>query len=51
MLTRLDGVKDIDISLENQSVKVKTRPDISYDAVLEAIKKTGKTVREGRVVA
>lgn len=34
------GVEDIDISLENQSVKVKTT--LSHEEILEHIKKTGK---------
>lgn len=43
------GVETFDVSLEKQSVIVKgTAP---YDTVLEKIKKTGKEVREGKVIA
>jgi copper chaperone len=47
----LEGVKNIDISLENQTVKVKTADSLSYDKVLETIKKTGKAVKDGEVIA
>lgn len=49
-LKRMNGVKEINISLEKQSVDVITAPDVSYDAVLEKIKKTGKEVRGGETV-
>lgn len=51
VLTKLEGVKNIDISLENQTVKVKTADSLSYDKVLETIKKTGKAVKDGEVIA
>jgi copper chaperone len=51
VLTKLEGVKDVDISLEQQSVKVKTAPALEYETVLETIKKTGKAVKERKVVA
>ncbi|PWZ01147.1 putative ATX1-antioxidant protein and metal homeostasis factor [Testicularia cyperi] len=49
VLSKLDGVDSFDVSLENQTVLVKgTAP---YDTVLEKIKKTGKEVKSGQVVA
>ncbi|GME67033.1 unnamed protein product [[Candida] boidinii] len=51
VLTKLEGVKNIDISLEKQTVDVKTVNGLSYDTVLEKIKKTGKEVKGGSVVA
>ncbi|CEH17156.1 copper chaperone taha [Ceraceosorus bombacis] len=49
VLSKLEGVSSFDVSLETQTVVVKgTAP---YDTVLEKIKKTGKEVREGQVVA
>lgn len=51
VLNRLDGVKDVQISLPEQSVKVKAGDNVTYDKVLETIKKTGKTVNDGKTVA
>jgi len=42
-------IESFDVSLEKQEVIVKT--DLPYDAVVETIKKTGKTVLSGEVVA
>ncbi|KAJ5420068.1 hypothetical protein N7465_002587 [Penicillium sp. CMV-2018d] len=47
VLKKLEGVKTFDVSLESQTVNVTTEPTISYDDVLEKIKKTGKTVNSG----
>ncbi|KGO65135.1 Heavy metal-associated domain, HMA [Penicillium italicum] len=47
VLKKLEGVKTFDISLETQTVNVITEPTLSYDNVLEKIKKTGKTVNSG----
>jgi copper chaperone len=48
MLTRWSlGVKTFDVSLETQTVNVTTEPTLSYDDVLEKIKKTGKAVNSG----
>jgi copper chaperone len=44
------GLSSYDISLEDQTVIVKTS-SVSYDDVLAKIKKTGKEVRSGEVVA
>lgn len=41
------GVKTFDVSLESQTVNVTAEPTLSYDDVLEKIKKTGKTVNSG----
>lgn len=48
-LTRVDGVKNVDISLENQSVNVVS--SLPYDTVLSTIQKTGKEVLSGKTVA
>ncbi|KAJ5490570.1 hypothetical protein LT330_008601 [Penicillium expansum] len=47
VLKKLEGVKTFDVSLETQTVNVTTEPTLSYDNVLEKIKKTGKTVNSG----
>ncbi|RCH83794.1 Cytosolic copper metallochaperone, partial [Rhizopus stolonifer] len=43
-LSRLEGIEKVDISLEEQKVVVDT--NLPRETVLEAIKKTGKTVKE-----
>lgn len=43
----LIGVKTFDVSLESQTANITTEPTVSYDTVLAAIKKTGKTVNSG----
>ncbi|KAJ5370153.1 Metal homeostasis factor ATX1 [Penicillium cataractarum] len=47
ILKRLEGVKTFDVSLESQTANITTEPTVSYDTVLAAIKKTGKTVNSG----
>ncbi|CAI7644929.1 hypothetical protein N7516_010725 [Penicillium verrucosum] len=47
VLKKLEGVKTFDVSLESQTVNVTAEPTLSYDDVLEKIKKTGKTVNSG----
>ncbi|KAL7268024.1 Cytosolic copper metallochaperone [Rhizina undulata] len=47
VLKKLDGVKTIDISLETQTVKVVTEPEVPYDTVYKTIHKTGKTIVSG----
>ncbi|KAJ5494759.1 Heavy metal-associated domain HMA [Penicillium fimorum] len=47
VLKKLEGVKTFDVSLETQAVNVTTESTLSYDAVLEKIKKTGKAVNSG----
>ncbi|KAJ5159202.1 uncharacterized protein N7500_008853 [Penicillium coprophilum] len=47
VLKKLEGVKTFDVSLETQTVNVITEPTLSYDTVLEKIKKTGKAVNSG----
>ncbi|CAP92860.1 Cytosolic copper metallochaperone [Penicillium rubens] len=47
VLKKLEGVKTFDVSLETQTVNVTTEPTLSYDDVLEKIKKTGKAVNSG----
>ncbi|WFD36285.1 Cytosolic copper metallochaperone [Malassezia cuniculi] len=49
VLSRLEGVTSYNVNLEKQTVDVKGTVD--YDTVLEKIKKTGKQVLAGSVVA
>ncbi|KAL8278790.1 hypothetical protein RQP46_008859 [Phenoliferia psychrophenolica] len=49
VLKKTEGVTSYDISLEKQEVIVNTA--IDYDTILAKIKKTGKTVNSGEVVA
>ncbi|KAK9387453.1 hypothetical protein V1515DRAFT_535419 [Lipomyces mesembrius] len=51
VLSKLEGVNDIKITLDDQKVVVKTNDNLSYDAVLNQIKKSGKQVRSGEVIA
>lgn len=41
------GVKSYNVSLETQSAEIVAEESLSYDTVLEKIKKTGKTVKSG----
>lgn len=41
------GIKHYDVSLDTQTAEVTAGPELGYEAVLEKIKKTGKTVRSG----
>ena len=41
------GVKSYDVSLDTQTADITTDESISYEQVLEKIKKTGKTVNSG----
>ncbi|CAH2445796.1 Cytosolic copper metallochaperone [Komagataella phaffii CBS 7435] len=50
VLNKLDGVKNVDISLEKQTVDVVTSNALGYDTVLQTISKTGKQVIGGNVV-
>lgn len=50
VLTKLDGVEKIDISLEKQTVDVETKSSLDFDTVYQAIAKTGKTINKGVVV-
>lgn len=52
-LTRGIGVESVDISLEKQTVLVAADPTqgATYDAVLQKITKTGRTVKGGETVA
>ncbi|CAG7962173.1 unnamed protein product [Penicillium nalgiovense] len=47
VLKKLEGVKTFDVSLETQTVNITTEPTLSYNDVLEKIKKTGKAVNSG----
>lgn len=52
-MTRGIGVESVDISLEKQTVLVGADPTqgATYDAVLQKITKTGRTVKGGETVA
>jgi copper chaperone len=43
----LAGVESFNVSLENQTAEITAADSLSYDTVLEKIKKTGKTVKSG----
>lgn len=45
-MVRITGLSSYDVSLENKTADVYTN-DVSYEAVLEKIKKTGKAVTKG----
>ncbi|KAF2872701.1 putative iron/copper transporter Atx1 [Massariosphaeria phaeospora] len=47
VLGKLDGVKSYNVSLENQTAEIVAEDSLSYDTVLEKIKKTGKAVKSG----
>ncbi|KAF1986617.1 hypothetical protein K402DRAFT_332172 [Aulographum hederae CBS 113979] len=48
VLTKLDGVKSFDVSLDSQTAEVITNDDsLTFDTVLKTIKKTGKKVNSG----
>lgn len=48
VLKKLDGVKEFDVSLPNQTAHIVTEESVDYATVLEKIKKTGKTVTAGK---
>jgi copper chaperone len=41
------GVKEYTVSLDTQTADITTEDSVSYETVLEKIKKTGKTVNSG----
>ncbi|KIV78886.1 hypothetical protein PV11_06491 [Exophiala sideris] len=47
VLKKLDGVKEYNVSLDTQTANVTAADSLSYEAVLEKIKKTGKAVNSG----
>jgi copper chaperone len=49
-LNKLEGVDKVDANLEKQTVDVYTG-SVDYETVLEKIKKTGKEVSGGKVIA
>ena len=52
ILGRLDGVESRSVSLEKQTVTVKVadKSSLSYDTVLEKIKKSGREVHGGSII-
>jgi len=51
VLTRLDGVNKVEISLENQKVLVDASPEVPYQTIYDKIAKTGKPIHYGKEVA
>ncbi|KAJ9636627.1 uncharacterized protein PV06_10123 [Exophiala oligosperma] len=47
VLKKLDGVKEYNVSLDTQTADITTADSVSYETVLEKIKKTGKTINSG----
>lgn len=47
VLKRLDGVKSYNVDLAAQTAEVNADEGLTYEAVLEKIKKTGKKVNAG----
>ena len=43
----MPGVKSYNVSLENQTAEILAEDSLSYETVLQTIKKTGKTVKSG----
>jgi copper chaperone len=41
------GVESYNVSLETQTAEIQAADSLSYDTVLEKIKKTGKTIKSG----
>ncbi|RAL13589.1 copper metallochaperone ATX1 [Aspergillus homomorphus CBS 101889] len=51
VLKKLEGVKSFDVRLDTQTATVVTDPSVSYETVLETIKKTGKPVLSGTIIS
>ncbi|KAL2044554.1 hypothetical protein ABVK25_012382 [Lepraria finkii] len=49
VLKKMDGIKTYNVSLDTQTADITTDDSVSYEAVLEKIKKTGKTVNSGEM--
>ncbi|PBP24991.1 copper chaperone [Diplocarpon rosae] len=47
VLTKLDGVKSFEVSLDTQTATIIAEPSLSYETVLTTISKTGKKVNSG----
>ncbi|KAA8901108.1 hypothetical protein DIURU_003478 [Diutina rugosa] len=50
VLNKLDGVNTVTTNLDTQKVDVIANDDVSYETVLEKIKKTGKKVNGGKTL-
>ncbi|KAL5615206.1 hypothetical protein BROUX41_005263 [Berkeleyomyces rouxiae] len=48
VLTKLDGVKSHNVSLEDQTATVVAEPTLTYEKVLATIAKTGKKITAGK---
>lgn len=49
-LTKKTGVKELDISLETQLVKITAGPEQTLDSLREKIKKTGKEIQSEKQI-
>ena len=43
------GIEKFDVSLEHKTVSVSAKPELSFEAVLDILKGTGKAVHSGKV--
>ncbi|KAL6240363.1 Cytosolic copper metallochaperone [Rhinocladiella similis] len=50
-LNGIPGVKQVDTSVEQQSVTVVTDDNVAFEAISRAIKSTGKELKGGEVIA
>lgn len=50
VLNRLDGVKKVDISLDQQTVHVDTDDTVDYQKVYDTIAKSGKKINYGKTL-
>lgn len=50
-LNGIPGVKQVDTSVEQQSVTVVTDDNVAFDAISQAIQSTGKELKGGEVIA
>lgn len=48
VLNRLEGVKEADVSLDQQKVTVKTDGSLDYQKIHDTIAKTGKKINYGK---
>lgn len=51
VLNKLDGVTNVETSLETQIVSVTTLDSVDYQSVYNAIEKTGKKINSGETVS
>lgn len=51
VLNKLDGVTNVETSLETQIVSVTTLDSVDYQSVYNAIEKTGKKINSGETIS